>query len=145
MKQAGCELCEHDGGAVIAADRRLRVVLVDDENVPGLVRVIWNDHVREMSELDAESRRHLLEAAIAVEAAQRAVLAPHKVNLASLGNLTPHLHWHVIPRFTDDTHFPNPIWGSAQREPDPPSLAQRRAQLGKLQVQIAERLAAERQ
>ena len=30
--------------------------------------------------------------------------------------MTPHLHWHVIPRFKDDKHFPNPIWGVALRK-----------------------------
>jgi diadenosine tetraphosphate (Ap4A) HIT family hydrolase len=39
------------------------------------------------------------------------------VNLASLGNITPHLHWHVIPRFADDPHFPNPIWAARIRAP----------------------------
>ena len=43
------------------------------------------------------------------------MLEPHKINLASFGNLTPHLHWHVIPRFEDDPHFPNSIWGERQR------------------------------
>jgi diadenosine tetraphosphate (Ap4A) HIT family hydrolase len=141
MKIAGCDLCTNDSGTVIAAGHRLRVVLIDDENYPGFVRVIWNDHVREMSELDAASRKLLLDAVIAVEAAQRAALAPHKINLASLGNMTPHLHWHVIPRFADDMHFPSPIWGNSQRKPDPESLARRRALLGGLQVEIAARLA----
>jgi diadenosine tetraphosphate (Ap4A) HIT family hydrolase len=50
-----------------------------------------------------------------VEAALRELLQPQKINLASLGNLTPHLHWHVIPRFVDDPHFPLPIWGAQQR------------------------------
>jgi diadenosine tetraphosphate (Ap4A) HIT family hydrolase len=51
-----------------------------------------------------------------VEAALRQIMHPHKVNLASLGNLTPHLHWHVIPRFRDDPHFPQSIWSSRQRK-----------------------------
>jgi diadenosine tetraphosphate (Ap4A) HIT family hydrolase len=42
------------------------------------------------------------------------------MNLASLGNMTPHLHWHVIPRWRDDRHFPGPIWGSPQRDTRPP-------------------------
>lgn len=37
-----------------------------------------------------------------------------KVNLATLGNVVAHLHWHVIPRFTDDAHFPAPVWASAK-------------------------------
>ena len=44
-----------------------------------------------------------------------AFVNPDKINLASLGNMVPHLHWHVIPRFRDDRHFPEPIWGAPQR------------------------------
>jgi diadenosine tetraphosphate (Ap4A) HIT family hydrolase len=40
---------------------------------------------------------------------------PDKINLASLGNVVPHLHWHVIPRWRDDSHFPAPIWATAKR------------------------------
>jgi diadenosine tetraphosphate (Ap4A) HIT family hydrolase len=46
----------------------------------------------------------------AVESALRRTYAPAKINLASLGNLVPHLHWHVIPRFRDDPNFPAPVW-----------------------------------
>jgi diadenosine tetraphosphate (Ap4A) HIT family hydrolase len=51
----------------------------------------------------------------AVEAALRGLMRPDKINLASLGNLVPHLHWHVIPRFGDDPHFPAPIWAAPRR------------------------------
>jgi diadenosine tetraphosphate (Ap4A) HIT family hydrolase len=44
------------------------------------------------------------------------------MNLASLGNQTPHLHWHLIPRFTDDSHFPQPVWGPRQRDAEPRPL-----------------------
>ena len=42
-------------------------------------------------------------------------VAPTKINLASLGNLVPHLHWHIVARFDWDSHFPQPVWGAAQR------------------------------
>jgi diadenosine tetraphosphate (Ap4A) HIT family hydrolase len=51
---------------------------------------------------------------------------PDKINLASLGNVVPHLHWHVIPRFADDAHFPSPVWAQAQR---PSSQVDQRALL----------------
>jgi diadenosine tetraphosphate (Ap4A) HIT family hydrolase len=79
-------------------------------------------------------------AVFAVEAALRAVLAPHKINVASLGNMVPHVHWHVIPRFADDAHFPNPIWGERQRESNPSHLATRRELLPTLKAAIQKHL-----
>ena len=110
-----CDLCESDGGRILWRDDLCRVVLVADPDYPGFCRVILNRHVAEMTDLPPGERARLMETVFAVEQALRATLAPHKVNLASLGNVTPHLHWHVIPRYIDDRHFPNPIWGASQR------------------------------
>ena len=50
-----------------------------------------------------------------VEAALRVHLMPEKINLATLGNITPHLHWHIIPRYKLDNHFPESIWSNPKR------------------------------
>lgn len=81
---------------------------------PGFCRVVWGDHVREMSDLAGTDRRHLMALVFATESALRRLYAPEKINLASLGNLVPHLHWHVIPRFIDDPHYPAPIWSGTR-------------------------------
>jgi len=145
MKQPACELCDAEGGRLVLSDEWLRVVLVDDPEFPGFARVIWNEHVREMSDLGPGEQQRLMLTVFAVERAQRAVLVPTKVNLASLGNVTPHLHWHVIPRFTDDSHFPQPVWGQRQRTPSSGALDSRRALLGGLRRRIAEEVARLRQ
>ena len=111
-----CELCENAGGIPLWQDALCRVVLVEDRDYPGFCRVIWTKHVKEMTDLSAEERRHLMGAVFAAESAVRLLLQPDKINLASLGNLVPHLHWHVIPRWRNDRHFPNPIWGEMQRD-----------------------------
>lgn len=141
MKLPGCELCETEGGRLVLSNEWLRVVLVDDAGFPGFARVVWNAHVREMTDLDAEAQHRLLHTVLAVERAQREVLAPAKINLASLGNLTPHLHWHVIPRFADDSHFPQPVWGQPQRAVSAETMAARRRQLERLCRRIAEEAA----
>lgn len=110
-----CDLCDQPGGVVLWRDERCRVVYVEEPGYPGFCRAIWNAHVREMTDLTARDRAHLMGVVFALEAALRERLAPEKINLASLGNMTPHLHWHVIPRFRDDPHFPNPIWGTPLR------------------------------
>jgi len=114
----GCLFCDEEGGQRLWRDARCRVVLTD-EPFPGFCRVIWNAHTREMTDLSAANRSHLMHIVYAVESALRARLTPTKMNLAALGNATPHLHWHVIPRFADDTHFPQPVWGPRQRDTAP--------------------------
>jgi diadenosine tetraphosphate (Ap4A) HIT family hydrolase len=112
-----CELCDSEGGALVWRDEHCRVVHVSDPGYPGYCRAIWNAHVGEMSDLKEKDRDRLMRVVFTVEAALRESLRPDKINLASLGNLTPHLHWHVIARFRSDPHFPNPIWGVALRGP----------------------------
>ena len=110
-----CELCNSPGGEVVWEDSECRVVRVAEPDYPGFCRVILTRHVREMSDLTAGERRRIMEVVFAVEAALRHLYQPDKINVASLGNLTPHVHWHVIPRWRDDRHFPQPIWGTPQR------------------------------
>ena len=119
-----CELCTAPGGDLLWEDASCRVVRVVDsaaEPFPGFCRVIWNPHVAEMSELALADARYFMDVVFATERALRRIMLPDKINLASLGNVVPHLHWHVIPRWRDDSHFPRPIWGEALR-PVPPRV-----------------------
>ena len=111
-----CELCASDGGEILWRDKRCRIILVEDSDYPGFCRVIWQEHIREMTNLVSADRAHFMSIVFAVEESLREIMKPDKINLASLGNMTPHLHWHVIPRFADDKHFPGSIWGVAARE-----------------------------
>ena len=111
-----CELCTQPGGTLLWQSANCRVIRVADPHYPGFCRVIWKDHVREMTDLDPAARNELMQVVFAVEQVVRTLFAPHKINLASFGNMVPHVHWHVIPRWTDDRHFPEPVWGTVQRE-----------------------------
>jgi diadenosine tetraphosphate (Ap4A) HIT family hydrolase len=122
-----CVFCREDGGELLWADDALRVVLADEPDFPGFCRVIWNAHVAEMSDLSDNERAKLMTAVNGVERAIRRVVAPAKVNLASLGNQVPHVHWHVIPRHSNDSRFPLPIWAPRQRTVSEAMLSQRRA------------------
>jgi diadenosine tetraphosphate (Ap4A) HIT family hydrolase len=113
-----CELCDSDGGTPIWRDERCRVVHVQEPGYAGYCRVIWNAHVKEMTDLTEAERAHCMRVVFALESALRERLRPDKVNLASLGNMTPHLHWHVVARFRDDPHFPNAVWSPACRAPE---------------------------
>lgn len=110
-----CPLCTADGGDVLWRDAFCRVVWVDDPDYPGFCRVILNRHVGEMTDLTDAERQNLMYVVFAVETALRSLMHPDKINLASLGNVVPHVHWHVIPRFAEDVHFPQSIWAAPVR------------------------------
>ncbi|MDB5961701.1 MAG: hypothetical protein JWP59_2995 [Massilia sp.] len=139
MKLADCELCQLDIDP-IWKNELFSVINVNDVAYPGFVRVIWHEHVREMSDLPDAQRLAVNDAVWKVELAIRAVMQPAKINLASLGNVVPHLHWHLIPRYPDDAHFPSPVWAAAVRTTDEAVLAARRALLPQLSAEIIRRL-----
>jgi diadenosine tetraphosphate (Ap4A) HIT family hydrolase len=132
----GCPLCATDGGDVVWRSALLRIVLPDEPAWPGFTRVVLGSHVAEMTDLDESERGVLLQAVWRVEAVMRRLLSPDKVNVASLGNMVPHLHWHVVPRWRGDANFPSPPWA--------PVDADGLARAGALAVAVAPRLAAYR-
>ena len=136
-----CPLCAEDGGALVWRGERLRVIRAQEVGFPAFYRVVWNAHVAEFSDLAAADRVRCMEAVTLVEQALRQHLAPTKVNIAALGNMVPHLHWHVIARFDWDSHFPAPVWAAAQRPSPAEQEAAVRALLPALEAQLQSQLA----
>ena len=110
-----CDLCERPIQP-LWQDVFCRVVLLNDVDYPAYCRVELIAHVKEMTDLQPTERTRVMNIVFAVETAMREMFNPTKINLASLGNKTPHVHWHVIPRFENDKHFPSSHWGEALRE-----------------------------
>lgn len=136
-----CPLCAEDGGALVWRGERLRVIRAQEAGFPAFYRVVWNAHAAEFSDLAAVDRVHCMEAVALVEQALRQHLSPTKVNIAALGNMVPHLHWHVIARFDWDSHFPSPVWAAAQRPSPAAQEAGVRTLLPALEAQLQSRLA----
>jgi len=101
---------------VLWDDGFARVVLIGDVDHPTYCRVILDAHRKEMTDLAEAERARLMNTVFVVERVLRELLVPEKINLASFGNMVPHVHWHIIPRFADDPHFPNPVFGAMQRD-----------------------------
>jgi diadenosine tetraphosphate (Ap4A) HIT family hydrolase len=139
---AGCVLCEGIGGRLVFEAAAFRVIHAEEAGFPGFYRVIWRAHVAEFSDLSAADRTLCMEAVTAVEQAMLEHLAPTKINLAALGNMVAHLHWHVIARFERDSHFPASVWAVAQRARDGAHEAAVTAKLPALEAAIVARLQA---
>lgn len=120
---APCPLCLDDGGLLVADMDTCRVIRAGEPGFPASYRVVLNDHVAEWSDVDLADQLEVMRVVNVVEATVREHLHPTKVNLASLGNVVAHVHWHVVARFDWDSHFPAPIWSRAQRAVDPAHIA----------------------
>jgi diadenosine tetraphosphate (Ap4A) HIT family hydrolase len=103
--------CSNNNEQVIFTNDLFRVIYVADKFYLGYIRLILNQHIVEMSDLDEHTAHRVFSAILVIERVMRNILNPDKINLASMGNIVPHLHWHIIARYKTDRHFPNPIWG----------------------------------
>jgi diadenosine tetraphosphate (Ap4A) HIT family hydrolase len=131
-----CALCKDElkpkEGQLIWQGDEARIILVNDPDLPGFCRVVWNRHVAEMTDLTYGEREHLMTLVFAVEEAMRHVMHPDKVNIAALGNMVPHIHWHVIPRFKDDAFYPGSAWSKRVQETPEAILLERRRSVTEL-------------
>jgi diadenosine tetraphosphate (Ap4A) HIT family hydrolase len=107
-----------------------------DARFPWLILIPRLAGARELEDLSAADRARLIEEIVlagrAVRAMGQALGRPvAKLNVGSLGNLTPQLHVHVVGRRPDDAAWPGSVWGSgvAQPWPAPALAAVRRAAL----------------
>lgn len=135
-----CVLCHPQKENVVWKNKELRVIQVDDPLFPGYFRVIWNKHIAEMSDLTDDERQFLEKVLLTVEKVVREQMQPDKINWAQFGNMVPHLHWHIIARYRDDSHFPESIWGLKQREVAEEKVQQLKIKANNAAVEIQNRL-----
>ncbi len=131
-----CPLCQPCSHLLLWQDDFCRIVLLDDADYPAYCRVELKEHIKEMTDLAPSDRAKMMKVVFALETAIREVIQPDKINLASLGNKTPHIHWHIIPRFETDKHFPNSHWGEATQAGSSPELSL--AKLGELKTKLTQ-------
>jgi diadenosine tetraphosphate (Ap4A) HIT family hydrolase len=86
-------------------NNRFRVILVNNQNIRGYLRLELIEHVKEIHHLTPAIQSEMYKIMNIIENIVTDVYSPDKINLASLGNKTPHIHWHIIPRFTNDNFF----------------------------------------
>lgn len=138
---ADCVLCREAGGLPVWQGAQLRVIRAQEEGFPAFYRVIWTAHAAELSDLSEVDRNTCMAVVAAVERVLRTQLQPTKINLAALGNMVPHLHWHVIARHDWDSHFPAPVWANPLRARDLAREAQLQDALADCDAAIAQALA----
>ncbi len=100
--------------ATIYENPQLRIETEESE-IPWL-KLFTQYPYKEMSEVPAEIRFEIYDLLDTIEKAMIAYYTPDKINIASFGNYVPHVHWHIMARFKEDSYFPEPMWGKKQRD-----------------------------
>jgi len=114
-----CPMCrrwEEDSDLRVIELEHSFVVLNRDQFFPGYTLLFTKRHVTELFHLDRAARFGLMEEVSRVAEALYAVFQPDKINYELLGNMVPHIHWHVVPRHSDEPLWPRPIWSGPHNE-----------------------------
>ena len=114
-----CQMCRRwdtDADLRIAELEHSYVILNRDQFFPGYSLLFTKNHVTELFHLDRDVRTGLMEEVSRVAKAVYDVFSPAKINYELLGNMVPHIHWHIVPRFASEPIWPRPIWAEPHDE-----------------------------
>lgn len=100
----------------IAEFEHCYAMLNGDQLFAGYTLLFTKTHVTELFHLQPVMRQAVMEEVNRVAAALAAVYQPAKMNYELLGNMVPHMHWHLVPRQTTDPLWPRPIWSEPHEE-----------------------------
>jgi len=119
MTRTNCPMCsrwDQDSELRIAEMTHSYVTLNRDQFFPGYTLLFTKTHVTELFHLDKTVRAELTEEISRVAEALYSVFHPDKINYELLGNMVPHMHWHLVPRFSSEALWPRPIWSEPHNE-----------------------------
>ena len=102
--------------SIIYQNEMIRIETEESE-VPWL-KIFTQEPYKEMSELPHNLKYEIYELLDLIEKEMIRYFRPEKINIASFGNYVPHVHWHIMARFKEDSYFPEPMWGEKQRDAD---------------------------
>ena len=88
---------------------------IESSEIPWL-KIFTQDTYKEMSDVPKKIKSEIYDLLDIIEKEMLAYYKPKKINIASFGNYMPHVHWHIMARFSEDSYYPEPMWGTKQRE-----------------------------
>lgn len=91
----------------------------------GYCVVVARTHATELAHLPDDERHGFLDEMCSVARAIEAAFQPVKLNYELLGNVVPHLHWHIFPRSADDPERLKPVWLAIDRADRDPAERRR--------------------
>jgi len=98
-----------------------RVLLMNDANFPWLLLVPRRPNVSEVFDLDEIEQGQLVSEITLLARVLKDVTTCDKLNIATIGNVVPQLHVHIVARRRDDAAWPRPVWGTLPARPYEPA------------------------
>ncbi len=89
------------------------LILGSHQFYEGYCVLLSKHHAHEMHELRKETRQQMFDELMQATTAISKAFNPLKMNHASLGNIEPHLHWHIFPRYESDPNHKKDPWSNA--------------------------------
>ena len=83
--------------------------------------LIPDTHENELYKLDAAQQTTVQKEINAIALFIEQHFDTDKLNIATLGNIVPQLHVHIIGRYVNDFCWPNPVWGQTESKPYSPA------------------------
>jgi diadenosine tetraphosphate (Ap4A) HIT family hydrolase len=100
---------------MIIFNNKLVNIQIENSEIPWL-KIFTNKEIKEFSQCDFDTKNEIFKVLDIIEKEMLAYYKPEKINIASFGNYVPHVHFHVMARFKEDSYFPEPMWGEQQRD-----------------------------
>ena len=108
MKDKNCAYCA-EGALVDAFGIKIldlaasRVYLFREQSHRGRVVVASKSHVSELVDLPVRERRAFLDDVATVAGVLHRIFRPQTVNYGAYGDTSGHLHFHLVPKYADDS------------------------------------------
>lgn len=119
MNDTKCVICsrwEEDGDLRIVEFRQSYLMLNRDQFFPGYCLLFTKRHATELFHLEHVDRQELMEEVSQIASVLSVLFKADKINYELLGNMVPHIHWHLVPRLRTDPLWPRPIWAEPHQE-----------------------------
>ena len=112
------------------------VVLGDFQCWRGYTLLLSKACKSELHQLEPAVRRRFLEDMSLVAEAVCNVFKPAKLNYEMLGNLVPHMHWHLFPRQADEPDRLGPVWDRYATAKDDPKYKLPAGEMDAMKAQL---------
>lgn len=90
-------------------------IQIEKSEIPW-IKIFTNKKYKEFSQCPNEIKLEIFRCLEIIEKEMIKYYNPEKINIASFGNYLPHVHFHIMARFKEDSYFPESMWGEKQRE-----------------------------